>query len=705
MKTEVLIYNNEKKEIDIVPKEKEDKILTDLITSIKDKLITFSESSDSDYSIFFLNQYQELLKQKSSKSYSSKENEAKEIDILYINVLKDLRTEKSKNTLEFIEEDSIFINYTCVKALCELIIEIIKQIINNKDFSNILNKILIQNKLNEISDKKIWDNSIIYYIKKLQSTKNIIFSISSNKDDKHLKLPYFFLLYHFFQFFFRNVHSFKIDLNVQTINETYHKDPSPYKITECTINQLGEKYENVFLANYIFCQLIYDVCELETIQLILDESYIKEIDYIFKNFYKNYSSIYESSILFKKISLVNKIKDLRCEFNCLDPFLFKSFNEIFFSHRNIDFIDLNLFPVRNFIYYRKILFNTQVFLKSKNMKFHHNILDLFLDYQNYSKSYKPILLEEKIPKYLYKEFVENLFNLKIGLNLYILSLKSLKLDISPYFIISKYDEYVIEIILFIYNIIQASQYSEVLKNLTIRAHNIVIPINLISKLNNMFKKEIDFSNSLINTFKFSINNLFHFIPLKNFPYKNIENLSLENLKISEFKELTDYLKLNREKYTQLQNLEISLDYSIDDIPKNIYINFFKSSIPSSLIKFKLTLSNDIQFIDLASMIKEFNQDKINDNSKINFIINCDIIDFFIFNKDIKKISDFIKLGLNNKKIKYKLLEINSSLIKLEILRYKLNENKTQNENEKEKLQEIFNSMDETNYLIEIKLDN
>ena len=95
---------------------------------------------------------------------------------------------------------------------------------------------------------------------------------------------------------------------------------------------------------------------------------------------------------------------------------------------------------------------------------------------------------------------------------------------------------------------------------------------------------------------------------------------------------------------------------------------------------------------------------MNDNSKINFIINCDIIDFFIFNKDIKKISDFIKLGLNNKKIKYKLLEINSSLIKLEILRYKLNENKTQNENEKEKLQEIFNSMDETNYLIEIKLE-
>ena len=131
MKTEVLIYHNEKKEIDIVPKEKEDKILTDLITSIKDKLITFSESSYSDYSIFFLNQYQELLKQKSSKSYSSKENEAKEIDILYNNVLKDLRTEKSKNTLEFIEEDSIFINYTCVKALCELIIEIIKQIINN----------------------------------------------------------------------------------------------------------------------------------------------------------------------------------------------------------------------------------------------------------------------------------------------------------------------------------------------------------------------------------------------------------------------------------------------------------------------------------------------------------------------------------------------------------------------------------------------
>ena len=193
MKTEVLSFDFNKKKIDILPKETEEKLLTDLITSIKDKLITFSESSDNDYSIFLLNQYQELIKQKPNKSYSSKEKETKEIDILYNKVLKDFNKEKTKNQLEFIEEDSIFINYSCIKSLCELIIEIIKQIINNKDFSNILNKILIQNKLNEISDKKIWDNSIIYYIKKLKSTKNIIFSISSNKDDKHLKLPYFFL--------------------------------------------------------------------------------------------------------------------------------------------------------------------------------------------------------------------------------------------------------------------------------------------------------------------------------------------------------------------------------------------------------------------------------------------------------------------------------------------------------------------------------
>ena len=706
MKTEVLLYNLKEKKIDILPKETEDKLLTDLITSIKDKLITFSESSDNDYSIFLLNQYQELIKQKPNKSYSSKEKETKEIDILYNNVSKDISKEKTKDTLQFIEEDSIIINYTCIKALCELIIEIIRQIYNSKDFSNILNKILIHNKLNEISDKKIWENSILYYIKKLQSTKNIIFSISSKKDDKNLKLPYFFLLYHFFHFFFPNVHSFQIDLNVQRINDIYHKDSSPYKITECTINQLGEKYENVFLVNYIFCQMIYDVCELDTIQLFLDESYIKEIDYVFKKFYSKYVSFDDSSILFKKISLVNTIKDLRCDFNCLDPFLFKSFNQIIFSHRNIEFIDLNLFPDRNFIYYRKILFNNQSFLRMiNNNKVYYYLNDMFLDYQNYSKNYKPILLEEKIPKYLYEEFDKNLFNLKIGLNLYILSLKSLKLDISPYIIISKYDEFVIQIILFIYNIIQASQYSEVLKNLTIRAHNINIPISLISKLNNMFKKEIDFSNSSINTFKFCISNLFYFIPLKNFPYKNLENLSLENLNISEFKELTEYFKLNREKYTQLHNLEISLDYSLDDIPKNVYINFFKSSIPSSLTKFKFTLSNDIQFSDLSSMIKEFNQDKTNENSRIIFSINCNIIDFYIFNKDIKKITDYIKLGLNSKKIKYKLCEINSSLIKLEIFRYKLNENKIQNENEKDKLQEIFNSIDETNYLLEINLDN
>ena len=54
MKTEVLSFDFNKKKIDILPKETQEKMLTDLITSIKDKLITFSESSDNDYSIFFL---------------------------------------------------------------------------------------------------------------------------------------------------------------------------------------------------------------------------------------------------------------------------------------------------------------------------------------------------------------------------------------------------------------------------------------------------------------------------------------------------------------------------------------------------------------------------------------------------------------------------------------------------------------------------
>ena len=124
MKTEVLSFDFNKKKIDILPKETQEKMLTDLITSIKDKLITFSESSDNDYSIFFLNQYKELIKQKVNKSYSSKKNETKEIDILYNKVLKDFNKEKTKNQLEFIEEDSIFINYSCIKMDLKLCMQI-----------------------------------------------------------------------------------------------------------------------------------------------------------------------------------------------------------------------------------------------------------------------------------------------------------------------------------------------------------------------------------------------------------------------------------------------------------------------------------------------------------------------------------------------------------------------------------------------------
>ena len=714
--TNILTYNKKENKIQILAKEIETKSITDLITTIKDKLMAFSDSLDNNYSIYKLNLYKKIIGKK--EKIFTKEEDALEILKLYEIIHKDFNKEKQKCNLNFIDDDTLIIDYNCVKSLCELIIEILKQIHQNKDYSYILSNILRINKINEIADKKIWDSSIYIYIQKCQSIQSIIFSISSLKTDKEVKVEYFFLLYHFFQFFFRKVNSFKIDLNVQKINEIYHIDQSPYKIIERKINELGEKYKNIFLVNYILSQIINEASQLEILHINLDESYLNEINYIFQKFYEKNIDPKENSLIFKNISLINSIKDLRCEFNCLDPLLFKSFNDIIFSHRSVEFIDLTLFPVRKFLSFRKILFNYESYLNINNMKQkNYDIKDLYIDYQTYDKSHNPILLEEKIPKYLYDLFKENLLNLKIGLNTYITNLKSFKLDISPYLILLKYDEFIVQIILLIYNIIQVSQYSETLKNLTIRAHNVYIPINFISKLKKLSDKEIDFSDSLVQTFKFSIYNLFHFISLNNFPHKNLENLSLENLSINEFKELVEYLKLNREKYSKLINLEISIDFSIDVISKNIFLNFFKSSIPSSLKMLQITFSNDIDLIDITSMIKEFNQDNLNENSNVKFILNCNIVDFINYRKDLNKITDIVKRFFNSKKIKYRLNEINLSFIQLDIFRFKTNDLfysiikgfednlNSFKENKKDTLMEIFSFMDGGKYSLEINLNS
>ena len=177
------------------------------------------------------------------------------------------------------------------------------------------------------------------------------------------------------------------------------------------------------------------------------------------------------------------------------------------------------------------------------------------------------------------------------------------------------------------------------------------------------------------------------------------------------------MKLNREKYSKLINLEISIDFSIDVISKNIFLNFFKSSIPSSLKMFHITFSNDIDLIDITSMIKEFNQDNLNENSNVKFILNCNIVDFINYRKDLNKITDIVKRFFNSKKIKYRLNEINLSFIKLDIFRFKTNDLfysiikgfednlNTFKENKKDTLMEIFGFMDRGKYSLEINLNS
>ena len=59
-----LTYNKKENKIQILAKETETKLITLLITTIKDKLMTFSDSLDNNYSIYKLNSKNNRKKRK-----------------------------------------------------------------------------------------------------------------------------------------------------------------------------------------------------------------------------------------------------------------------------------------------------------------------------------------------------------------------------------------------------------------------------------------------------------------------------------------------------------------------------------------------------------------------------------------------------------------------------------------------------------------
>jgi hypothetical protein len=71
-----------------------------------------------------------------------------------------------------------------------------------------------------------------------------------------------------------------VNLNVIKINSVFIDDKNPYKITKDSILKFQQSCNNVILSNYILTSLIEQYSRLESLTVILDDSYIYELDSI-----------------------------------------------------------------------------------------------------------------------------------------------------------------------------------------------------------------------------------------------------------------------------------------------------------------------------------------------------------------------------------------------------------------------------------------
>ena len=614
---QIIIYNKENKKIEIIPKEKKDNEITNKLTNIQQCNINFTLNLFNLFSPHKLLLFKNIMKNKIIiKEELSNDEKYKYIEYLYNNLQNYLEIKNCN--IEINDKKTLHLNINSFKSLTEFYMKIIFQINKNKlNLKECINKMIIDGEYKTfISNEKIWNKTLYDYISFFKSIEFISFSLSDNFENFEIEI--ILLFYYLYDFLFKEVNKFYINLNIKNIYNSY-------QISKTKLIEFNEKNENLIISNLILINIISKNEKLKELFISLDDSNMNEFYSIFtkqfENDFLNNITIFESSLYFKNFMYLNSIEKLSCEFVSLDPMLFIQNNELilrFYNH--LTDLKLFLFPYKNNkINFRKILFNHN-FLKFKGKPIDNNInnyVDSIIIHEN--KSSIKILNEEKIPKFLFDLFLENLNTLRMTLDLLILSFKleSLEININPYPILEKYDLYTINIIFFIYNILLSLKNSQKFKIFSIECYNINNVKNIVNKIkrslinnnsdNNNINKtyEIDFSkNEKISELHFNLKNISHFFTFDKLPYINLKILSLENLDYFELIEYNNFFIKEKTKFINLKILKISVndyfDYNKDEI-----LIFFSSALPLYLEKLTFIFQVDITISFFINIINGF----------------------------------------------------------------------------------------------------
>ena len=632
--------------------------LGDMVTKIREINWDYVEK-DPDFNLKYMKTVDTILKDRTkiqTKKNVKMNEDAELIKIIYSQV-SNPKDNKFQCNLLFSDNDpkSLKIDYCCLISIGNIITLILENIIHDNNYPQLLFELTEHNNFSRIMDIELWGKSLIKYKDIFNEVETLSFSLSSSHDDT-FNINYVILFSYFYKVLFPKVKKITINLNEVRINNVYNIDKNPYKIRISDIVLFCQKFEKLFLANFIIISLISNYDTLSALRIVMSESFINEINFIFDKEYeksqfkdmilKNLSLLY-----FRKLMLIKTISKLSLTINSLDTFLFREIINLIALHHDAQDLELQLFSEPKFLNLRKLYLN---YLSSQDFQdIDPNIIEKYqiIMYQyidNLDECIIPLIEEEKIPDLLFPLFKKNITNLKLILNEFIKNYKNFYLDISPYEELCKYDNYNIEIILFVFVVLFAFEQSTSIKTLELKCLNISYSsvLQIKKKINHLISGKLaDLTNCKdLESLSLNMEGISLILDFNKIPVDNLKKLNIDISTFKDIKELNKALKNKKKELIKLTDLKLNITLNENEKIFDEFLKIFEN-IPCNLEFLRLTIENLIGKIELLKIIKVMKKNLYLEK-KINCTLHCNSKEIEPFESKINNLNKYLQSYVN-----------------------------------------------------------
>ena len=173
---EIMNCEYENNQIEII---KSTKNLADIVTKIKENFWDYEEEIDKIYSYENMKLYEAIFGDRTKYGGKNMSRSLERAEIIKI-ISNQIGQEKSFNLNFKKNATKLKIDYLCLTTIANVIQRIIKNIINQPDFHQLLDEILDNNNFTRVLDCEIWGLTLMQIRNDFKGVKELSFELSGN---------------------------------------------------------------------------------------------------------------------------------------------------------------------------------------------------------------------------------------------------------------------------------------------------------------------------------------------------------------------------------------------------------------------------------------------------------------------------------------------------------------------------------------------